>query len=144
MMYVKILCKTNCSSTTKLPPVNQQINKIGKYLYKHIDGAFKYSTSSNTCDIYFTLFYQIPYWNRIPGRGKEYNDVHEMTININLTTYQNKIRVNLIELTPDERTLGSFVLKPDQLYDLQLTKQIVLDKVIGRVKAMYDGYDFIF
>lgn len=142
---MKIYCKT-CTKQKYQPGMstNLQINKVGKYLYKNIDGAFKYSTSSNTCDVYFTLLYQIPYWQRIPGKGTEYNDVHEMTIDINLTTYQNKIRVNILEMTPDERTLGSFVLKPEQLYDLENTKQIIFDKVTGKVKVMYSEYDFLF
>lgn len=144
---MKIYCKTKTTTKQNYQPyisTNLQINKIGKYIYKNIDGAFKYETSSNTCDVYFTLLYQIPYWYRIPGKGPEYNDVHEMTIDINLTTYQNKIRVNILEMTPDERTLGSFVLKPEQLYDLENTKQIIFDKVVGRVKVMYSEYDFLF
>lgn len=142
---MKIYCKTHTKQTYQ-PNIstNLQVNKVGKYLYKNIDGAFKYETSSNTCDVYFTLLYQIPYWQRIPGKGTEYNDVHEMTIDINLTTYQNKIRVNILEMTPDERTLGSFVLKPEQLYDLENTKQIIFDKVTSRVKVMYSEYDFLF
>ena len=142
---MKIYCKTHTKQ--KYQPnisTNLQVNKVGKYLYKNIDGAFKYETSSNTCDVYFTLLYQVPYWQRIPGKGTEYNDVHEMTIDINLTTYQNKIRVNILEMTPDERTLGSFVLKPEQLYDLENTKQIIFDKVTSRVKVMYSEYDFLF
>lgn len=138
---MKILCKSN--NQNKIP-TNLQVNKVGKYLYKNIDGAFKYKTSSNTCDVYFTLLYQLPYWDRIPGKGSDYNDVHEMTINISMTTYQNKIRVNIIEITPDERTLGSFVLKPEQLEDLSLTKKLILDKIRNRVEKVYEDYDFLY
>ena len=138
---MKILCKSN--NQNKIP-TNLQINKVGKYLYKNIDGAFKYKTSSNTCDVYFTLLYQLPYWDRIPGKGSDYNDVHEMTINISMTTYQNKIRVNIIEVTPYERTLGSFVLKPEQLEDLSITKKLILDRIRNRVEKVYEDYDFLY
>lgn len=138
---MKILCKSN--NQNKIP-TNLQINKVGKYLYENIDGAFKYKTSSNTCDVYFTLLYQLPYWDRIPGKGSDYNDVHEMTININMTTYQNKIRVNIIEVTPEERTLGSFVLKPEQLEDLSITKKLILDRIRNRVEKVYEDYDFLY
>lgn len=134
---MKILCKSKI-------PTNLQINKVGKYLYKNIDGAFKYKTSSNTCDVYFTLLYQLPYWDRIPGKGSDYNDVHEMTINISMTTYQNKIRVNILEVTPDERTLGSFVLKPEQIEDLSITKRLILDRIRNRVEKVYEDYDFLY
>lgn len=145
---MKILCKsTKNKNKNKYQPAistNLQVNKVGKYLYKNIDGAFNYKTSSNTCDVYFTLLYQLPYWDRIPGKGSDYNDIHEMTIDINLTTYQNKIRVNIIEVTEYERTLGSFVLKPEQLTDLAETKKLILQKVKSRVEKVYEDYDFLY
>lgn len=139
---MKIYCKTN-----KYQPSissNLQVNKIGKYLYNNIDGAFKYSTSSNACDVYFTLLYQIPYWDRIPGKGKEYNDMHEMIININLTTYQNKIRLNILEMDPNERTLGSYSIPVKYWEDLDIFKSYILDKVNKSVVKAYSNYDFIF
>ena len=98
---MKIICKYESKLSA-----NQQVNRVGKYLYKNIDGAFKYKTSSNACDIYFTLLYQLPLESRDESKGKEYNDIHEITVDINITTYQNKIRVNVIEMTPKQRTLG--------------------------------------
>lgn len=139
---MKIYCKSNKYQPNI--PSNLQVNKIGKYLYNNIDGAFKYSTSSNTCDVYFTLLYQIPYWNRIPGKGKEYNDIHEMTIDINLTTYQNKIRLNILEMDPNERTLGSYAIPVKYWEDLNILKSYILDKVNKSVTKAYSNYDFLF
>ena len=85
--------------------IQQVLNKVGKYLYKHIDSSYKIQFSGNMCDVYIKVYYQLKYWDRIPGKGPEYNDVHEMPININLTTYQNKIRVNIIEADENERIL---------------------------------------
>lgn len=122
----------------------QQVNRIGKYLYKNLDGAFKYKTSSNTCDVYFTLLYQIPHLQRIPGKGKEYNDVHEMVIDLNITTYQNKVRVNIIEMDLNERTIGYDVYLPEKLQDLESAKKTILNKVIKKVGKAYEDYDFLF
>ena len=132
------------TSSTQVLPASQQVNRIGKYLFKHIDGAFKYSKSSNQYDIYFTLLYQIPYWERIPGKGSEYNDVHEMTIDINLTTYQNKLRVNVIETSPEERTIGYDLYRPEVLTDLPEAMKLIWFGVIKRVSKAYKDYDFIF
>lgn len=132
------------TSSTQVLSASQQVNRIGKYLFKHIDGAFKYSKSSNQYDIYFTLLYQIPYWERIPGKGSEYNDVHEMTIDINLTTYQNKLRVNVIETSPEERTIGYDLYRPEALADLPEAMKLIWFGVIKRVSKAYKDYDFIF
>ena len=127
-----------------IEPASRLVNKIGKYLYKNIDGAFKYRVASNQYDVYFTLLYQVPYWDRIPGRGNEYNDVHEITVDINITTYQNKIRVNTIEVTPQARTLGFDLIKPERLVDLEEAKKLILHKVVNRVQKAYTEYDILF
>lgn len=124
--------------------IQQVLNKVGKYLYKHIDSAYKIQFSGNMCDVYIKVYYQLKYWDRIPGKGKEFNDVHEMPIDINLTTYQNKIRVNIIEADENERTLGHFVFKDSDLLDLKLAKDIVLDAVQTVVVKNYSNYDFLF
>lgn len=127
----------------KLQPA-QVINQVGRYLYKHLDGAFKYQKSGNTFDIFTTVLYQIPYLQRIPGRGKEYNDVHEMTLNINLTTYANKIRVNVVEITPEEKTIGFDVYTPEQIQDPIRASSIIMDRIKRRITREFKDYDFLF
>lgn len=133
-----------CKSQTSVVPASQQVNRIGKFLYKHLDGAYKYKKSSDQYDVYVTLLYQIPWFNRIPGKGKEYNDVHEMTLDINITTYQNKIRVNIIEMTDDERTIGYKVYRPELLENLEEAMKLIWYDVIAKVSKAYEEYDFIF
>ena len=88
---MKIYCKSSPNITG-----SQLVNKVGKYLYNHLDGAYKYSKDRNTYDVYVTLLYELkPEYGGIP------NDVQEMTIDISITTYQNKIRVDTIEMTPE-------------------------------------------
>lgn len=122
---------------------NKLVNILGVYLYKHLDGAFKYVTSSNNCDVYFTLLYQLRPEDQSPRNTPEENDVHELTININLTTYQNKIRVNTIERTPMEKTLGCDVYLPETLQDLEAAKDMIFAKVVKRVSKAYKDFDFL-
>ena len=135
---MKILCKNQQLQA------GQQVNRVGKYLYNHLDGAYKIEKSPNTCDIYITLLYQIPRLQQIPGRGKEYNGVKEMTLNLNITTYQNKLRVNIIEMTPEERTIGHDTYSPEKLIDLKQATELIFNKVVKRVSKAYEEYDFIF
>lgn len=137
---MKILCK---SQPGKIP-ANQQVNRIGKYLYNNIDGAFNYKTSSNMCDVYFTLLYQLPEYAQDASKGEEYNDVHEITVDINITTYQNKVRVNTIELDPMQRTLGYDLYDPCVLEDLEIAKKKIFAKVVKKVAKAYSEYEFLF
>ena len=72
------------------------------------------------------------------------NDVKEMTININITTYQNKLRINTIEMTPQERTLGFDLMKPEELVDLQAAMNIIKKKVGNRIRRAYKNYTILF
>ena len=128
-------------------PASSIVNRVGKYLYQHIDGAFKFNKSSNMCDVYFLLLYQVPRPYQIPGRQREgYNDMHEMNVNVNITTYQNKIRVNVTEVTPEERTLGFDVYNPELLdtIGIEALKDKIYDKVCRRIEKAYKDYDFAF
>lgn len=139
---MKILCKSN-KPQPKLQ-AGQQVNRVGKYLYKNLDGAFKIEHSPNMIDVYVTLLYQLPKLQRIPGKGREYNDVHEMTLDINITTYQNKLRVNVIEMTPEERTLGYDCYSPEKLDNLEDAKDMIFNRIVKKVSKAYQDYDFIF
>lgn len=134
------------SHTTVQPKLQggQQVNRVGKYLYKKLDGAFKITFSPNMCDVYITLLYQIPYLQRIPGKGREYNDVHEMTLDLNITTYNNILRVNVIEMSPEERTLGHNTYSPEVLADLNIARHKIFENVVKKVSKAYEDYDFIF
>lgn len=120
-------------------PASLQVNRVGKYLYNHLDGAFKFVKSGNTADVYVTLLYQLK-----EEFGGDPNDVQEMTININITTYQNKLRVNTIEVTPEERTLGYDLIKPEELVDLKNAMEIIIWKVGNRIRKAYKDYVILF
>lgn len=133
---MKILC---VKTTQPQIPASQQVNRIGKYLYKHLDGAYHYHKSGNMYDVYCTLLYELK-----EECGGTKNDVQEMTIDINITTYQNKLRINTIEMTPQERMLGFDLIKPEELADLQQAMKNITQKVHNRVCKVYKDYIVIF
>ena len=141
---MKIVCKSNSKNTSSVLEAGQQVNRVGKYLYKNIDGALKIKFSPNMCDVYMMILYQIPRLQQIPGRGKEYNSMHEMILNLNITTYQNKLRVNIIEESPEERTLGHATYSPEKLMNLNDAQHLILNDIVKRLSKVYEEYDFLF
>ena len=124
-------------------PTSQQINKIGKYLYKNLAGAQSFKVSSNMCDVTFIILYQLPYNKQFVKNTPEQNDVHEMLIDANITTYRNQIRVNTIEITPDERTLGFDLFDPKISQNLEYAKSLIYNTVVKRVAKAYRDYIFL-
>lgn len=133
MLLYKVYSASN-KNQSKIS-ASQIVNRLGKYLYNHLDGAFQYKKSGNTFDLYTTLLYELK-----EEFGGIKNDVQEMTLTISITTYQNKIRVNTIEVSPDERTLGYDLLKPELLNDLDTAKSVIMQKVHKRIDKAYDHH----
>ena len=125
---------------------NQLVNKLGNYLYRHIDSAYKIDKTRNTCDVYVTVLYQIP--QDIIDLYKlyepKYAGTNEMNINISITTYQNKIRVDTIEVTPEEKTLGFDLFPPEKLQDLNTALELIYRKVCRRIEKEFEDFEFIF
>ena len=128
-------------SASKPMPANQQVKRIGQYLYRHIDGAYDYRSGPNYFDVYFILLYELKPELRKPDQ--EY-PVQEMGINLNITTYQNKIRINITEITPQERTIGSDVYSPEKVQDLTKAYSLIMGKIYRRICRAYDDYHFMY
>lgn len=151
---MKIFCKSKSQSVKKgkpkslqpVIPAGQLVNKVGKYIYKHLDGAFKYKVTGNTNDVYITVLYAIPanLVKKFNLTEDKYKDVHEMTLDLNITTYSNKIRVNIIEISPEEKTIGYDLYPPEKLQDLLQARELIFDKVKKRICKEYEDWDFIF
>lgn len=135
------IVKAEKQTDPSLKNISQFVNRLGKYLYKNIDGAFKFKNSGNMFDVWMTLLYAIP--SEDLQKGQE-QDVHEMTINLNITTYQNKIRVNSIEVSPNERTLGCDVYKAERLQDFEEAKDLILNKIVKHINKTYSEYEVLF
>ena len=119
----------------------QIVNSVGRYLYKHIDTAYNLKKSPNMIDVYFEIAYQLlPEYRK----SKEDEEVNVMSININVTTYHNKIRVNVIEVSPGERSLGFDTFKPEIFENMDDGMKVVLDKVRNRMERAFKEYEFYF
>ncbi len=129
------------AASQQVLPASKQVKRIGQYLYKHIDGAYDFKSSSNNYDVYFLLLYELKKELREPG--KDY-PVQEMRININVTTYQNKVRINIIELTPKERTIGFDLYTPEKVQDLQKAYPVIMEKIYKRIYKAYEDYYFLY
>lgn len=126
----------------------QKVNKIGKYIKKHIDGAYKIAFSPMTCDVYITIYYQIPgdVIALVEKYGQHLQDISmkSMDIDISITSYQNKIRINVIRMDDNEKTLGHFVMKPEETQNLDKVLKDIKDKVAHYIEKEYADYDFVF
>ena len=138
---MKIFCKSDGRYNL---PANLMVNKVGKYLKKTIDSAYKLTFSSNMCDVFMVIYFQKPIYPDRPGDGVTWGDLQEMHIDLNLTTYQNKVRVNILEISPEERTIGHDVFLPESLADLKQARWMILQQVEKRISKAYEHYQFIF
>ena len=126
----------------KSTPTTLLVKQVGNYLYKHLDGAYKKTQSGNQYNIYMMVYYQVPLVDR--EFSDETDDVQEMKIHINVTSYSNKLRVNIIEITPDEFTIGSIIIPADKAENTQDIVIKVNQKVRRSLEKHYKEYDFIF
>lgn len=111
------------------------INKVGKYLNKNIDGAYKISFSPMHCEVKMRMYYQTP---------DDPDSFKEMKFIIDITSYQNKLRVNITEDTKNEKTIGQLILFPEELTDLPLVKYKVMETLIKSIDKEYKGFDFVY
>ena len=137
---MKILCKT---SNNRKMQGGQYVNKVGRYLYEHIDGAFKVDKSPNMYDIWLTLLYQIPS-EYLTESEKEDVDVQELTINLNVTTYDDKLRVNIIVEDEYEKTIGTKTFSFAKLDNLEWLRLEILKFIRKKLEKEYEDYDFYF
>lgn len=140
------------SNSSRLPALGQTVNSLGKYLYKNLDGAIDFKKSANMFDVYTIVLYQIPYefLKKYNITEEKYKEVYEMTLNINLTTYQSKIRCNIIEMSPEEVTLGSMTLNVEKFRKLDPQNYFynimmhITDYIYRRIEKYYEDYDFLY
>ena len=111
------------------------VNKIGKYLDKNIDGAFKIQFHPMNCEVTMRMYYQVP---------NHPETLDEMHFLIDITSYQNKVRINLTEVTAMEKTIGQLIFLDDELNDLTLVKKQILNKIKRFIDKEYAEYDFIY
>ena len=70
--------------------------------------------------------------------------MHEMQMCINITTYSNKLRVEINEISPHECTISFAVYDENIVQNLELVRAKILNKLRKDICKRYIGYDFIF
>lgn len=139
-------------SSNKQLTAEQEVNTLGKWLYKNLDGAFKQQKSSSKYDIWSVVLYSVPYEIRKKyNLDEDYSEVNEMVLNISLVAYRDrnnseipKIRINIIEENPDELTIGSKIYNLTRYNDYYEIRDNMMDYIRVRLENRYEGYDFIF
>lgn len=136
---MKIYIKSAKAEQADPKAAAQTVNRMGKYLSKHLDGVYKTHKSANAYDIYVNFVYQsFPEYTESPP-------VQELNILIMITTYNKKIRIDTIELTPLERTLGFDLFPLELLTNTEQGMYLILKSVKENLKKAYPemiGYGF--
>lgn len=114
--------------------INLSVNSLGKYLYKMLDGSYKIEFKPNKCIIHTRMYYQVPHEDPLM----------EISFWIDITTYQNKLRLNLTEDTPMEKTIGQIIVTDKDLEDLTRLKIKVLKAIDKFISKEFDEYEFIY
>lgn len=149
---MKILAKTKFDNKdeyyNKLPPATM-VKRVGNFLAKNLEGVYKVLEKSNTYILYTTILYQIkpevrkamkPYQKEFQGIEET---IYEMNIYLNVTTYQKCIRVDVIELDENEKTLGFIKFTPDELISLPYCKDKLLAYIKKRIEKAYEMYEVL-
>lgn len=120
--------------------LNRLINKLGEYLYHNIDGAISYKTKPNKSIVTFLMYFQYD-----PDKVEQSDiDLQEIKIEIDITTYNSKIRVYMIELDPNERTLGYYLYSPESANDIRYMKDDILNKLNKRISKFYGEFLYLY
>ena len=132
-----------CSNKVNLPTIR---NSCAKSLYKKLDGAYDIKTNSTTAEVKSTILYQIPAevsdkYN-LPDDTR--NTVNQMDVRIDLATYSDKLRVEVVQLAPDEYTMGFKTFNSSTFDNVQKGIQKVFDWVKSTIEKQYSGYEVLF
>ena len=116
--------------------VNQQdVNKVAKYLYKHIDGAYQIKFGANFADVYMNVYYHT---------GVKEDPVQTMRLDINMTSYSDKIRYNVTEMDIMENTFLHGTVDVGPTDSLEIVKDAIYNRIINAIQQEFEDYDFIF
>ena len=126
--------------------MNKICNTVSKSIKKRFDGAYKYKKSSNICELWSTILYQIP--KEVSDRyDLDYDtrkDVKVMDVLIHFTSYSGKLRIEVTELSPNEKTIGFKTFKQSIFNNMQKGVQSVYDFIKMSIEAEFNGYDILF
>ena len=126
--------------------LSKTVNSVGKFLYKKLDGSYSMKKRSNTCEVKSTVLYQIPkeVSDKYNLSKEERDNVQVMDVLISVTTYSDKIRVEVVELSPEEKTIGFKTLGSKWFENMQDGLSEVWFFVTSSIEKEFEGYDVLF
>ena len=130
----------------------QIINSLGKYLFKSLDGAIDFNKKSNEFELNTLVLYEIPkeVIKTYNLNEDEYGELYEAELQISLTSYDTKLRMNIYCIRPENLVLGHMTLDVSRYEDMDNTQffKLVEEKLLAyirkRLEAVFGGFEFIF
>lgn len=130
-------------------PKPTQVKILGDYLRKNLTGVYDVKQPPNEYIIYTTILYQIP--ESLRKELKQYNkefegkeeDIYEVNVYFNITTYGQYIRVNIILLDEYEVTLGYRRFEPSELISLPACKDKLMDYTYKQIGNYFKKYEVL-
>ena len=130
-------------------PLPSQVKRLGKYLKDNLSGVYKVVEPPNEYIIYDTLLYQVP--ADLRRQMREYDDkfhgaeeeIWDVNVYFNITTYGEYIRVNIILLDKNEVTLGYMRLDHKDLMSLPACKKKILDYTYKQITRYFKKYEVL-
>lgn len=111
------------------------VNKVGKYLNQNLDGAYMIKFHPMECEVFLRLLFE----------SEEDRDVFgDVRFIISIVSYQNKIRVNVTEISEREKTIGQFILKEEELQDLIVIRDRIEKAINKFIQKEYPGYYLVY
>lgn len=96
------------------------VKTLGTYLYRHLDSSYDVKYSANTSNVYICI----------------YVDNIQINLDIDIRTYSDKVRINLTEISPEEKTIGQIILSFKNK-DMNEFLNLAYNKIIAKLNKYY-------
>lgn len=111
------------------------VNKVGKYLHQKLDGAYKIAFHPMECEVFIQMLFEIEGFRETFG---------EMKFVISIVSYQNKLRINITEISEREKTVGQLILKEEEINNLEHVRAKVIKSINKFLHKEYPDYYLVY
>lgn len=130
-------------------PLPSKVKELGKYLKNNLEGVYKVEEPPNEYIVHTTILYMIK--PEVRQAMKQYptelkgieDEIYEMNIYLNITTYGQYIRVNVIKDDAGQETLGYMRLEPQDLISMPHCQDKIVKYVKKRIENKYENYEVL-
>lgn len=111
------------------------VNKVGKYLKQKLDGAYMIKFHPMECEVFLRLLMETE------GIRDSFADVSFI---ISIVSYQNKLRINITEISEREKTIGQLILTEEQITNLEEVRGRVIKSINKFLEKEYPGFYLVY